>query len=45
MVCGESEIMKELTQLHALETFASVDATKLTNKQKAEYVALLMFLK
>ena len=36
---------KELTQLHALETVAAVDATILTKKQIAEAVESLMFLK
>ena len=33
---GETAVTKELTQMHILETFASVDATKPTKKQRAE---------
>ena len=32
-------------QLHVLEIFAPVDATKLTNKHRAKAVASVMFLK
>ena len=42
---GESSAMKELTQLHVLENFAPVYATKLTKKKRAEAVASLLFLK
>ena len=42
---GEEKFTKELTQLHVLEKFVPVDATKLTKKQQAEAVVSLMFLK
>ena len=41
---GESAVTKEPTKLHNLETFAPVDATKITKKKRAEAVASLMFL-
>ena len=42
---GEAEFTKGLSQLHVLETFAPVDATKITKKQRAEAMASLIFLK
>ena len=42
---GESEFKMELMQLHVLEIFSPVDATKLTNKHRAKAVASVMFLK
>ena len=41
----ESSVTEELTQLHAIETFTPVDATKINNKQREEAVASLMLLK
>ena len=42
---AEAEFTKGLTQLHVLETFEPVDATKLTKKQRAGAMASLIFLK
>ena len=41
----DEKVLKELTQLHILETFSSVYSTKLTKKQREEVVSSKMFLK
>ena len=42
---GEAAVTKEITQLRVLETFAPVDATKLTKKQILRSVTSLIFPK